>query len=166
MPVQRRVAVPLSGIALAVILAACSADSGPKEVGGTLVGLQAFHTTNFAVVRSGETGSWLGRCFQGQGIGTRMRRAVCALAFDHLGAVEVTSAAFLDNPASLAVSRKVGYEPNGRLRLVRRENEVAVNQRLVLTPETFAWAPLLPRNGTISNLVRSPKLRHLTGSLS
>ena len=66
-----------------------------------------------------------------------MRRAVCSFAFDHLGAIEVTSGAFLDNPASLAVSRKVGYEPDGRFRMKRRESEVAVNQRLVLTPDTF-----------------------------
>ena len=38
-----------------------------------------------------ETGSWLGQSYQGRGIGTRMRRAVCAFAFDHLGAVELTS---------------------------------------------------------------------------
>jgi RimJ/RimL family protein N-acetyltransferase len=63
-----------------------------------------------------------------------MRRAVCAYAFDHLGAEEVTSAAFLDNPASLAVSRKVGYRPNGVVRLKRRDGEMALNQRLVLTP--------------------------------
>ena len=107
------------------------------RVAGTLVGIQALHTTNFPIVRTGETGSWLGRCHQGRGIGTRMRRAVCSFAFDQLGAVEVTSGAFLDNPASLAVSRKVGYEPNGRFRTTRRQGEVAVNQRLVLTPDTF-----------------------------
>jgi RimJ/RimL family protein N-acetyltransferase len=38
-----------------------------------------------------------------------MRQAMCALLFDHLEAEEITSAAFTDNPASLAVSRKVGY---------------------------------------------------------
>jgi RimJ/RimL family protein N-acetyltransferase len=65
-----------------------------------------------------------------------MRRAVCAFAFDELGAVEVTSGAFTDNPSSLGVSRKVGYRPNGTKRLARR-GEVAVNQNLVLTPETF-----------------------------
>ena len=47
---------------------------------------------------------------------------------------EVTSGAFLDNPASLAVSRKVGYRPNGVVRLKRRDGEMALNQKLVLTP--------------------------------
>jgi RimJ/RimL family protein N-acetyltransferase len=107
------------------------------RIAGELVGSQGLHASDFAVTRTAETGSWLGRAFQGRGIGTRMRRAICAFAFDHLGAQEVTSGAFLDNPASLAVSAKVGYRPNGMFRMKRREGEVAVNQRLVLTPETF-----------------------------
>jgi RimJ/RimL family protein N-acetyltransferase len=107
------------------------------RVGGELVGVQGVHAKDFAQTQTAETGSWLGRSFQRRGIGTRMRQAVCAFAFDALGAVEMTSGAFLDNPASLAVSRKVGYRPNGVVRLRRRTNEVAVNQRLVLTPDTF-----------------------------
>lgn len=102
---------------------------------GELVGVQGVSTRDFLVTRSGETGSWLGRAHQGRGIGTAMRQAVCALCFDHLGFTEVTSGAFLDNPASLAVSRKVGYRPNGVRRLARRPGELAVNQSLVLSPQ-------------------------------
>lgn len=105
--------------------------------GSVLVGCQGFDTRNFAVTRTGETGSWLGQAFQGAGIGTRMRQLVCAFAFDELGATEVTSAAFVDNPASLAVSQRVGYRPNGVVRLKRRTAEVMANQNLVLTEETF-----------------------------
>ncbi|MCD6638332.1 MAG: GNAT family N-acetyltransferase [Nocardioides sp.] len=104
---------------------------------GRLVGCQGLTTEQFLVTRTGETGSWLGRAHQGRGIGTRMRRAICALAFDHLGFEEVTSGAFLDNPASLAVSRKVGYRLNGVRRLKRRDGELALNQALTLTPDTF-----------------------------
>jgi RimJ/RimL family protein N-acetyltransferase len=107
------------------------------RVAGLLVGMQGLHARDFAVTRTAETGSWLGLAHQGRGIGTRMRRAVCAYAFDHLGAQEVTSGAFLDNPASLAVSRKLGYRPNGVFRLRRREGEVALNQKLVLSPDDF-----------------------------
>jgi RimJ/RimL family protein N-acetyltransferase len=64
-----------------------------------------------------------------------MRQVMCAFVFDHLGAEEITSGAFVDNPASLAVSRKLGYRSNGRSRLQRREGEVAGLQRLVLRPE-------------------------------
>ena len=121
------------------------ADFGPPawtldlavRVDGELVGVQGVTTRNYLVTRSGETGSWLVRSRQGQGIGTRMRQAMCALLFDHLGAAEVTSGAFVDNPASLAVSRKVGYVDNGTVRLQRRPGELAVNRRLVLRPDRF-----------------------------
>ena len=107
---------------------------------GVLVGTQALHAHDFAVTRTAEPGSWLGRVHQGRGTGTRMRRAVCAFAFDHLGATEVTSGAFQDDPASLAVNRKVGYRPNGIVRLKRRDGEMALNQELVLTPRTSSAA--------------------------
>ena len=102
---------------------------------GRLVGCQGIRTSNYLVTRTGETGSWLGAEHQGRGIGTMMRQAICAFVFDHLDAAEVTSGAFLDNPASLAVSRKVGYVENGRSRLKRRPGELAINQGLVLTPD-------------------------------
>lgn len=108
---------------------------------GVLVGTQGLDTEHYLVTRTGETGSWLGAEFQGRGIGTAMRRAMCALAFDHLGAQQVTSAAFVDNPASLAVSRKVGYQENGERRLQRRPGELAINKMLVLTPATFVRGP-------------------------
>lgn len=105
-------------------------------VDGELVGSQGISTQDYLVTRTGETGSWLGMAHQGRGIGTRMRQAICALAFDHLDAVEVTSGAFLDNPASIAVSRKVGYVDNGVTRK-RRKDEMAEHLALRLTPETF-----------------------------
>jgi RimJ/RimL family protein N-acetyltransferase len=104
---------------------------------GRVIGAQGVAAKHFPVTRTGETGSWLGREFQGRGLGTAMRRARCELLFDHLGFEEITSAAFLDNPASLGVSRKVGYRPTAVSRIKRREGEMALNQGLVLTPETF-----------------------------
>lgn len=111
-------------------------------VDGQVVGAQGVAAKHFPVTRTGETGSWLGREFQGRGIGTEMRRALCALLFDHLGFEEITSAAFLDNPASLAVSRKVGYRPTAVTRTKRREGELALNQGLVLTPGSFVRGDL------------------------
>jgi RimJ/RimL family protein N-acetyltransferase len=70
-----------------------------------------------------------------------MRQTLCAFLFDHLEAQEVTSAAFLDNPASLAVSRKVGYTANGRTREQRRDGELAISQRLVLRPDDLRRPP-------------------------
>jgi hypothetical protein len=57
--------------------------------------------------------------------------------FDHLGAAAVTSAAFVDKPASLAVSRKAGYRDNGNDRLKRRDGELALSRNLVLTADTL-----------------------------
>ncbi len=99
---------------------------------GEIVGVQGIKTQNYLVVRTGETGSWLGKEYQGRGIGTVMRQTLCAVMFDHLGAQQVTSAAFTDNPASLAVSRKVGYRDNGETREQRRPGELATMRQLVL----------------------------------
>jgi RimJ/RimL family protein N-acetyltransferase len=84
------------------------------ELDGRPVGGQSIHAKDFAIHRSVDTGSWLRRPWQGQGIGTEMREAVLALAFDGLGARVADSSAFLDNAASNRVSRKLGDEENGR----------------------------------------------------
>jgi RimJ/RimL family protein N-acetyltransferase len=107
------------------------------RVDGQLAGVQGFSTRDYLVVRTGETGSWLGAKFQGRGIGTAMRQAMCALLFDYLDAEEITSAAFTDNPASLAVSRKVGYTDNGTYRVQRRPGELAWSRKLLLTRDRF-----------------------------
>ncbi len=117
------------------------------EYEGRVVGCQGFATANYLVTRTGETGSWLGRGHQGAGIGTRMRQAICAFCFDYLEAEQVTSAAFADNPASNAVSRKVGYLPNGTQRKPRREGEWKGSQQWVLTPETFNRGPEIKATG-------------------
>lgn len=103
---------------------------------GFLVGSQGVGAQDFPVTRSAGTGSWLALAHHGQGIGTRMRRAVCALAFDELHAAEVVSSPYVDNPSSLAVSRKVGYLDNGS-QIHDREGKPATLQRLLLTPAAF-----------------------------
>jgi RimJ/RimL family protein N-acetyltransferase len=82
-------------------------------VEGRPVGLQELRTTRFPVLRTVETGSWLGRAWQGRGIGTEMRAAGLVLAFDGLGAARALSAAHDGNDASRRVSEKLGYAPNG-----------------------------------------------------
>jgi RimJ/RimL family protein N-acetyltransferase len=90
-------------------------------VDGELVGMQDVGAEHFRAVRSVETGSWLGRAFQGQGLGREMREAVLHLAFAGLGAEEALSGAFEDNAPSLATSRAVGYAENGEARGRRRD---------------------------------------------
>ncbi|MGH3584978.1 MAG: GNAT family N-acetyltransferase, partial [Pseudonocardia sp.] len=57
------------------------------RVDGRVVGMQELSATDFRILREVGTGSWIGLCHQGRGIGTEMRAAVLAFAFDHLGAV-------------------------------------------------------------------------------
>src|ERR1051325_6795009 len=51
-------------------------------VAGTVVGVQAMHTEQFAVRRTFATGSWLGREHQGQGIGKEMRQGLLHPGFE------------------------------------------------------------------------------------
>ena len=81
--------------------------------GETVVGVQDMFAREFGLSREVGTGSWLGRKFQGRGIGKEMRAAILHLAFAGLGAERATSAAFEDNPASIAVSTALGYRENG-----------------------------------------------------
>ena len=80
---------------------------------GRLVGTQGMGAENFGVLRTVSTGSWIAREFQGQGIGKEMRSAVLGFTFDTLGGEWATSGSFLDNHASAAVSRALGYDEDG-----------------------------------------------------
>lgn len=82
------------------------------------------------------TFSWLAGDARGQGLGREMRAAALHFAFAGLGASEVSSDAFVDNDASNAVSRSLGYAPNGTTWDSRR-GEPALLQRWRLTRE--AW---------------------------
>jgi RimJ/RimL family protein N-acetyltransferase len=95
--------------------------TGVAFVEGRPVGVQDILAEHFGAVRSVETGSWLGRAHQGQGLGREMRQAALHLAFAGLGAKEALSDAFEDNAASIATSRSVGYEENGEARGHRRD---------------------------------------------
>jgi RimJ/RimL family protein N-acetyltransferase len=95
--------------------------NGGVFVDGKPVGVQDLGAEHFRAVRSVETGSWLGRAHQGEGLGREMREAILHLAFAGLGAEEALSGAFEDNTASLATSRAAGYEENGEARARRRD---------------------------------------------
>jgi RimJ/RimL family protein N-acetyltransferase len=107
---------------------------------GEPAGFQDLRAQQFPALRTVATGSWLGRGFQGRGIGRLMRQAVLGLAFDHLGAEVAETEAFLDNPASNRVSLAVGYRPNGVTRLLRR-GVAAEAQRFRMTREDWHGRP-------------------------
>lgn len=99
---------------------------------GIVVGQQSISARDLAITRQVSTGSWLGQRHQGQGIGTEMRAAVLHLAFAGLGAQDAVSGAFEHNGASQAVSRKLGYQPDGVNRMTVR-GALAVEHRVRLT---------------------------------
>ncbi|MEU4694277.1 GNAT family protein [Actinoplanes sp. NPDC023714] len=87
---------------------------------------------DFPVVRQVTTWPWLGLPHHGRGYGTEARTGLLALAFDHLGATSARTDVFRDNHASQAVSRKLGYEPDG-ISIDARDGEALVSDRLRLT---------------------------------
>ena len=90
-------------------------------VDGKPVGTQGMQAEDFARRRVVSTGSWLGQEHQGRGIGKEMRAAILHLAFAGLGAARAESGAWHDNPASIGVSRSLGYEENGDSIVMRRD---------------------------------------------
>ncbi len=86
---------------------------------GTVLGLQGLEGPDFRTLRTVDTSSWLAERARAAGVGKAIRRAVLALAFDHLGARAAITSAWQDNHASLGVSRSLGYRPNGESLLAR-----------------------------------------------
>jgi RimJ/RimL family protein N-acetyltransferase len=107
---------------------------------GEVVGEQQISAKNFQVTRSGLTGSWLGLRHHGHGIGTRMRLMALHLAFEGLDAAEMVSEAYDDNPASNAVSRRLGYTANG-LRITAREGRSVIENSYRMTREQWDARP-------------------------
>ena len=107
----------------------CRAEWSPSSwslnlavvVDGEVVGTTGLMAQHFSELRQFETGSWLGREFQGRGLGTEMRIASLHLGFAGLDAGVATTVAFDDNPPSLGVTGKLGYAANGRSRRLRRD---------------------------------------------
>ncbi|WP_188196652.1 GNAT family N-acetyltransferase [Nonomuraea sp. SYSU D8015] len=108
------------------------------RVDGAAIGMQDIWATDFAVVRSVETGSWITRQHQGKGYGTEARAAVLKLAFAHLHAVEAHTSFIEGNAASEKVSKKLGYVHNGQ-HAYRRDDARIVEHRMLL--EAVHWQP-------------------------
>jgi RimJ/RimL family protein N-acetyltransferase len=79
----------------------------------TVIGMCAISSTEFAVSRTAETGSWIGMAYQGRGYGTELRMASLELIFTGFDGREARTSAWQDNVASLAVTRKLGYRALG-----------------------------------------------------
>lgn len=109
---------------------------------GTVIGAQDLAAQDFAHRGTVTSGSWLTRSAQGQGVGTEMRAALLLFAFDVLGAEWAESSAAAWNSASLGLSYKLGYEPNGVTRVAPRSELPVDEQRVRLSRRAFnrpAW---------------------------
>ena len=127
-------------------------------VDGEIMGTQGLMGTDFAIRRTVESGSWLHRPQQGQGIGTEMREAVLHLAFAGLGAVRAETCAFVGNHASRRVSQKVGYRPDGTA-LLAVDGVSRGEERFVL--ELADWEP---RHRTDIEIIGLDPCRELLGA--
>jgi RimJ/RimL family protein N-acetyltransferase len=108
-------------------------------VAGEVVGQQNITGVDFRRLGTVNSFSFLAKTHQGQGLGREMRSAVLHLAFAGLGAQRAESDAFADNHASLAVSRALGYEPNGTM-VGWRPSGASLMIRHLLTRER--WEPM------------------------
>jgi len=97
-------------------------------VDGRPVGEQTLTGASFSTVRTVTTFSWLSLDLRGRGLGREMREAILHLAFDGLGATEAGSDAFVDNVGSNAISRRLGYEPNGSEWATRQGDPALLNR--------------------------------------
>lgn len=105
-------------------------------VDGRPVGMQDLIGVSFSTFGTVTSFSWLSADQRGRGLGHEMRAAILHLAFDGLGAKEASSDAFVDNHGSNAISRDLGYEPNGS-DWATRQGEPAPLNRWRLTRD--AW---------------------------
>ena len=104
-------------------------------VDGRPVGEQTLSGVNFSTLGTVATFSWLSTDHRGRGLGHEMRAAILHLAFEGLGAKEAASDAFVDNQGSNAISRGLGYDPNGS-DWATRQGEPALLNRWRLTRTT------------------------------
>ena len=107
-------------------------------VDGRPVGEQSLTGVQFSTLGTVTTFSWLSTDLRGRGLGRQMREAILHLAFDGLGAKEASSDAFVDNAGSNAISRRLGYQPNG-VEWATRRGEPALLNRWRLDRDT--WEP-------------------------
>jgi RimJ/RimL family protein N-acetyltransferase len=110
---------------------------------GRLVGAQELAADGFPETREVRSGSWLGAAHQGRGLGTEMRAAILELAFGVLGARRAVSGAIEGNPASMGVSRKLGYREVGRSTGAPRGAEL-VHIDLAVTRDQWHAARAIP----------------------
>ncbi|KAA0102123.1 N-acetyltransferase [Mycolicibacterium sp. P1-18] len=91
-----------------------------RQRDGTVVGVCTLSAEHFPSTRTATTGSWLGRRFQGRGLGREMRQAALHLIFYGLGGEVAATRAWHDNAASLRVTGSLPYTERSPVQEMRR----------------------------------------------
>ena len=87
---------------------------------GAVIGSTDLGADGFPLLRQVTTGSWLGKEFQGRGLGKELRMAALTLGFEGFDAAFALTAAWHDNAPSLGVTTSLGYAREGSRRALRR----------------------------------------------
>lgn len=100
--------------------------------GGELIGvMDLFRTDPDAAL---EIGYWIGKSYWGQGLSTEAALAIIQDARESLGVKALMAGAFADNPASLRVLEKLGFQPTGveemYFSMARMKKARSINLRL------------------------------------
>lgn len=118
-------------------------------VGTEVAGACDVMGTDFATLRQFTTGSWLGREFQGRGLGKEMRMAALTLGFDGFDAEFALTGAWHDNAASIGATRSLGYREVGRSRQLRRG---APDEQLQFEMSRDHWLTIRRDDATLRGL--------------
>lgn len=121
-------------------------------VDDSVVGASDVGAEHFSTLRQVTTGSWLGRDFQGRGLGKELRMAALTLAFDGLGAEFARTAAWHDNAPSLGVTQSLGYEQTGHGRALRRN---AADEQLEFRMSRDHWETIRRDDITLHGIERA-----------
>lgn len=111
------------------------------RVGGRAIGVQGVSANDFIRTRCVSTGSWLAVHEQGQGYGTRMRRAVVAAFADAFDVETFQSAYFEGNDASRRVAEKLGYFPNGVKVAVAQDGHARTERQVIVAASKVNRGP-------------------------
>lgn len=103
---------------------------------GDLLGVCTLSAEHFPTTRTVTTGSWIGRRFQGRGLGQEMRQAALHLIFAGLDGVTANTRAWHDNAASLRITRSLPYTEQRSVREIRRDRP---DTMLAFTMDREQW---------------------------
>lgn len=87
---------------------------------GAVIGSTDIGADEFPLLRHVTTGSWLGKEFQGRGLGKELRMAALTLGFEGFDAAFALTSAWHDNAPSLGVTTSLGHAREGSRRALRR----------------------------------------------